>query len=241
MPGWKRVLTILLIVLGPGIVIYFLASNLTNKFVELPYLGEWTFEYDDQGKAIDSTAYSIPDFTLTNFDGTLINRDSIQDKFIVLTTIQPMCPNLDSCGMSMYLFNEIFFSKMVKNPKSYKNVRVLSILTDTEGNAVEAGPSPKLIEEMEEYDKDLWWMAYGDPAPLFSFDYYGKNFMEHQASKEDGEVGSFAFINSLILVDKNGHIRGVSGAKRDSDLRNFFDMLKLLKKEDFDKKRADKK
>lgn len=236
MPSWKRVATILLIVLGPGTVIYFLATNLKNKFVELPYLGEWTYQYDKDSVAIDSTAFIIPDFTLTKFDGSIINRDSIRDKFIVLTTLQPLCPDMDQCGMSMYHFNELFFSKLVDNQKNYGNVKVLSVLTDNEGKAIEEGPSELLREEMAEYDPDIWWTTYGDPTPLFSWEYYGKNFMEHESSAEDGEIGPYAFINSLVLIDHKGRIRGVTGAKRDSDIRNFFDLVKLLKKEDFDKK-----
>lgn len=241
MPGFKRVLTILIIVLGPGIVIWILASNLRNKFVELPYLGEWTYSYDEQGNATDSTAFVIPDFTLTKFDGTIINRDSLKDKFIVLSTIQPMCPELDSCGMGMFLFNELFFHKLVKNQKNYGDVRVLSILTTVDGEAIPSGPTEKLKEEVVDYDPNIWWMAYGDPTPLFSWDYYGKNFMEHESSKADSEIGKWAFVNSLVLLDKEGHVRGVSGAKSDSDIRNFFDLIKILKKVDFDEKRANEK
>lgn len=236
MPGWKRVFTILAIVLGPGIVIYFLATNLKNKFVELPYLGEWAYEYDKDSNVVDSAAYVIPDFTLTKFDGSVINRDSIKDKFIVLSTLQPMCPQLDECGMALYLFDEIFFKKLVKNQANYSNVKVISILTDINGNAIHEGPSQKLIDEMAIYDQDIWWPTYGDPTPLFSWDYYGDNFMNQPANAENGEVGKFAFNNALVLIDQEGHIRGVTGAKKDSDIRNFFDLLKLLKKEDFDKR-----
>jgi hypothetical protein len=40
-----------------------------------------------------------------------------------------------------------------------------------------------------------------------------------------------------VLIDDKGFIRGVTGAKTDTHIRNFFDMLKLLKKEEFDAKR----
>lgn len=234
MPGWRRVLTVLLIVLGPGAIIYFLATHLKNKFVELPYLGEWTYEYDsDSTTIVDSTAFVIPDFTLTKFDGTEINKDSLKDKFIVLSTIQPDCPELDNCGMSLYLFDEIFYQKLEKNQDNYGNVKVLSILTTLEGEAIDT-PSVRIKEEMAVFDSDIWWCASGDPMPLFSWDYYGKNFMEHESTPDAGEVGPFAFTNALVLLDREGHVRGVTGAKRDSDIRNFFDLLKILKKEEFD-------
>jgi hypothetical protein len=234
MPGWKRVVTILLIVCGPGTVIYLLATGLSNKFIELPYLGEWNYRYDADSNKVDSTAYVIPAFKLTKFDGSIINRDSIKGKYIILSTVQQLCPELEDCGMSQYVFNEILFKEIVKNKDHYANVRVLSILTDENGNPINEGPSEKLGEEMQQYDSNMWWAAYGDPTPLFSWEYFGKDFMKHESTPSLGEIGSNAFVNSLVLIDKKGHIRGVSGAKRDSDIRNFFDLLKVLKKAEFD-------
>lgn len=236
MPGWRRVLTILLIVLGPGCVIYFLATKLKNKFIELPYLGTTEYIKDDAGKIVDSINFTVPEFELTKFDGSVINRDSIEGKFIVLTTIQQACPEMDSCGMGMYLFDQLFFQKLIKNQKNYGNVKVLSVLTDIEGNAVPEGPNEYLKDEMSQYDPSIWWMTYGDPTPLFSWEYYDMNFMDHPSTASNGEVGPYAWINSIVLLDDKGHVRAVSGAKKDSDIRNFFDMLKLLKKEDFDRK-----
>ena len=236
----KRILLVLLILLGPGSIIYFISKTVSNHFVKLPYLG-YEYELDENGNKIDSTAYNVPDFTLTKFDGTLITRDSIRDKFIVLSTLQNGCPELSECGMSIFHFNEIFFHKLMKNQENYGNVRVLSILTDIDGNPIEK-PSEKLLEEMYAYDTTgVWWMATGDIMPFYNFNYYGKKFVDHKAAADAGEVGLKAFTNSLVLIDEKGFIRGVSGAKTDSDIRNFFDMLKLLKKEEFDRNRAAEK
>lgn len=231
MSGFKRVATVLLIFFGPGVAILFIAKTCENHFIKIPYLG-WEFTYDEQGNKIDSSAYNIPNFNLTRFDGSVINRDSIRGKFIILSTLQNECPNMAECGMGIYLFNELLFSQLVNNQKSYGNVKVLSILTDPDGRP-DSLVSDVLQEEMAAYDKNVWWQTVGDPTPLFSFDYYGTNFMEHQSSKKDGEVGTKAFINSLVLIDDKGFIRCVSGAKRDTDIRNFFDILKILKKEEF--------
>jgi cytochrome oxidase Cu insertion factor (SCO1/SenC/PrrC family) len=235
----KRVLLILLIFLGPGSIIYFISRTVSNHFIDVPYVG-YEYEVDSNGVKIDSLPYTIPDFELVKFDGTRINRDSIKDKFIVLSTLQNDCPTRTACGINTFLFNEIFFHKLVKNQKNYGNVKVISILTDLEGNAVDS-ISPKLIEEMAEFDQDIWWMTTGSLEPFFGFDYYGKKFMEHESVEEAKEVGTKAFINSLVLIDKDGHIRGVAGAKTDSDIRNFFDVLKLLKKVEFDANRAARK
>lgn len=238
MSGFKRVIAVTLIFLGPGIIIWWMAKTIENHFIDLPYLG-WEYSYDAEGNKIDSTAYNIPPFQLTSFNGTPITRDSIDGKFIILTTIQNNCENLDSCGLGLYHFNEIIYSTMLEHPDSYSNVRVLSILTDKDGNP-DSIPSKLLTEMMAEYDQRFWWLATGDPTPFVSFPYYGDIFKNHKSSPEEGEIGSKAFVSAMVLIDKEGFIRGVSGAKRDSDMRNFFDLLKLLKKHEFKAERSKK-
>lgn len=238
MDRFKRLGVILLIFLGPGSVIYFISKTFSNHFIKLPYIGT-QYTYNELGEKKDSTLFEIPNFELTKFDGSLINKDSLLGKFTILTTIQNECPGMDECGLGIYLFNEILYHKMLKNADNYHNVRVLSILTDGNGFPVDQ-PTKKLTDYMSGYDQSMWWLATGDPLPLYSFDYYGDIFSNHLASNDLGEIGTQAFTSSLVLIDDKGHIRGVSGAKSDTDIRNFFDMLKLLKKEEFDANRANK-
>ena len=236
----KRIILVLIIMLGPGLIIYFISKTVSNHFIKLPYLG-YEFELDNAGNKIDSTAYTVPDFSLTKFDGTPITRDSIDGKFIVLTTVQNTCPKLAVCGQNMFLFNEIFFKKLIKNQKNYANVRVISILTDENGNPIKE-PTQKLLDEIEQFDTTgLWWFATGEVTPFYNFNYYGDKFISHPSSNADGEIGTQAYTSSIVLIDDKGFIRGVSGAKTDSHIRNFFDMLKLLKKEEFDRNREKKK
>ncbi|MGB1103772.1 MAG: hypothetical protein ACPG21_09095 [Crocinitomicaceae bacterium] len=233
MKSGKRLILMALVLLGPGLVIYFISKTVNNHFIRLPYLG-WEYTLDSSGNKLDSTAYQVPDFTLTSFNGEPITRDSIENKVIVLSTIQNSCPDLKSCGMSIFHFDEIFFHKLVKNQDNYWNVRVLSILTDLNGNPIDS-IAPELREELIAYDTTgIWWFATGDVSPFYNFDYYGKKFINQPASNKDGEIGEKAFTNSLVLIDTEGHIRAVTGAKSDTDIRNFFDMVKLLKKQEFD-------
>ena len=141
--------------------------------------------------------------------------------------------------MGTVLFDEILYSNMLDHPDNYSNVRVLSILTDENGQP-DSMPSQLLKEEMAAYDLKFWWLATGDPAPFYSFPFYGDLFINYPTD-EAGQIGTKAFVNSLVLIDKKGNIRGVSGAKSDTEIRNFFDLLKLLKKEEFKAERESRK
>lgn len=238
MPGLKRLGLMILVLFGPGSFIYFLAKNVENKFVDLPYLGEHQYEYDADGNTVDSTLYTIPNFNLTTVDGKTVSRHTLKDKFIVVTTIQNSCP--DECGMYFLHFDEIFYSRLSKNTDSYDDVVILTILTDHDGKPVDS-ISDKLMEEVnqiEGYNPDLWIIAKGDSKPLFDFKYANKHFYELPSTPSNNEVGTKAFINSMVLIDKKGHVRGFTGARSYSDVSNYFDILKVLKKVDFDEKRG---
>ena len=165
MPGLKRLGLMILILFGPGSLIYFLAKTVKNKFVELPYIGKHDYVYDDNGNVTDTIEYTLPDFKLTTVDGKVITKNSIKDKFVVITTLQNSCP--DSCGVYLFHFEEIFYSKLFKNRDNYNNVVILSVLTDHDGNPVEKADDIflKKMNEIENFDPSLWWVTTGDPKP----------------------------------------------------------------------------
>ena len=52
MPGLKRLGLMILVLFGPGLLIYFIAKTVSNKFVEVPYIGEHTYTYDAEGNIV---------------------------------------------------------------------------------------------------------------------------------------------------------------------------------------------
>lgn len=235
MPALKRLGLMILVLFGPGLLIYFFAKTLNNKFVKLPYLGTQTLIKNSEGN-LDTLEYKVPPFSFNTVDGRVVNERTTQNQFLIFTTIQNGCP--DTCGLYLFHFNELFYEKVKNNKDSYNNVKFYSILTDENGNAL-SEPSSKLKEVLSTMDQDtsIWQVLVGDPSQIFSFDYNGTNFMSLPASETSFEIGNKAFVNSLLLVDRKKHIRGFTGAKRDSDIRNFFDLLKILKKVEFDENR----
>ncbi|MFD1553779.1 hypothetical protein DNU06_09680 [Putridiphycobacter roseus] len=232
MPGLKRLGLLILVLFGPGLLIYFFAKNLTNKFIKLPYIGAPTITANTDGTS-DTIPYQIPFFEFKNEFGQTINSRTTQNQFLVFSTIQNACP--DTCGIYLFHFNELFYDKIQKNKDNYNNVKLYSILTDVNGNAIEH-PSKRLLETLANLNRDtsVWQILIGDPKQIFDFNYNGSNFSELPATASNFEIGEKAFVNALLLVDRTKHIRGFTGAKRDSDIRNFFDLLKILKKVQFD-------
>ncbi|MFK8039133.1 MAG: hypothetical protein AB8B74_12635 [Crocinitomicaceae bacterium] len=235
MPGLKRLGLMILVLFGPGLLIYFFAKTLNNKFIELPYLGHQEMVKRTDGE-FDTIPYKIPAFSFKTTTGQIVDEQTTVNQFLIFSTVQNGCP--DTCGLYFYHFNELFYEKVKKNKDNYNNVKFYSILTDENGNSI-SNPSSKLKEALSVIGQDtsIWQVLIGDPRQIFSFDYNGSNFMKLPATESNYEIGRYAFVNSLLLVDRKKHIRGFTGAKRDSDIRNFFDLLKILKKVEFDENR----
>ncbi|HIP37770.1 MAG TPA: hypothetical protein EYG85_13045 [Crocinitomix sp.] len=241
MPRLKRISLMVLVLFGPGFLIWFMAKTVRNEFKKLPYIGEHTYIKNDKGEIVDTVYYTVPKFELERLDGKKITNQSINNQFVVLSTIQNTCP--DTCGIFLFHFVELFYKKLVKNQDNYSNVKIISILTDLDGNPV-YNTTPKFLDELAEiknevknidgYSDDIWWIVKGDPKPLFNFKFKNTYFYDNPSTPDNYEVGSKAFINSLVLIDRKGHVRGFTGSRRDSDIRNFFDLLKILKKVEFD-------
>lgn len=237
MPGLKRLGLIILVLFGPGLLIYILAKTLTNKFIELPYIGEHTYVIN--GDKTDTVYYKVPDFEFKSIEGKTINSESTKGQFLIFTTIQNSCP--DTCGLYFFHLDELFYQKLKKNRDNYFNVKIISILTDENGNPLQKA-SEKLVEALStiERDSDIWEVVTGDIDPIYGFKFNDQTFKDLPSTASNYEIGTKAFVNSLLLVDRAKHIRGFTGAKRDSDIRNFFDLLKILKKLEFDENRKSK-
>ncbi|MFK8044999.1 MAG: hypothetical protein AB8B72_05865 [Crocinitomicaceae bacterium] len=234
MPGLKRLGLMILVFFGPGLIIYFFAKNINNKFIQLPFIGEYTVVENPSGEN-DTIQYRIPYFQFKTVSGEIVNSNTTANEFLIFTTIQNSCP--DTCGVYLYHFNELFYDKVKKNKDNYNNVKFYSILTDENGNSINK-PSSKLLEALSvlKQDTSVWQIVIGNPAQVYDFNYNGSDFLKLPATSSNFEIGKKAFVNSLLLVDREKHIRGFTGAKRDSDIRNFFDLLKILKKVEFDEK-----
>lgn len=213
------------LMLGPAFLIVIFGRGCSSKYQELDKFGK------------------LNAFTLTFEDGTAFNKDSLKGKITIFTTYQMSCP--DSCGIDLWFMREQLFKKIYNNRKKLPHVQIISILTDTKGNAIpmeegaDFGIKDVVIRGLkkEEYNKTIWRLVSGDPKQIFNVTHNGINLYE---AEKKGFLSDRLFLECLLLVDEQGQLRFVRYGRSESMIRDFHEGFMLLEKE-FEKKRREAK
>lgn len=214
----KRIAAMVLL-FAPAILLVIIGTrSCQHKFTEL----------DDYG--------AVPAFSFVNAkNGDTIVSKELEGKIVLLTTLQPNC--LDECAISWWHFDELIYEGIYTNKKKLGDFRIISFVTDAEGNPSNdvARVTEMLEDKIEGYDPNLWMVAKGDPSAIFNAEYKGKKLTDNP---ETGEVRNFT--EFLLLIDKKGHLRIVRSGKQEGMIRDFQQHMALLMKQ-YDKEKARKK
>lgn len=187
----------------------------------LPIYGER--ELDQKivdGETIMDTAYHVvPDFRYLNQDSVWVDQNKVKGKVYVadffFTTCPTICPKMTSQLKRLQVLT-----------KDIPEIHFLSFSIDPEKDQPEV-----LRRYIEEYgvSQDNWDFLTGDEEATHELGV--KGFLVHADSDEDAP-GGFAHSPSLVLVDREGLIRGIydGTSTEDVDLLNK-DIRRLLREE----------
>lgn len=185
----------------------------------LPKLGNWHVdEKTVDGKVVQDTVYhKIADFSLTNQDGETITNESVNGKVYVadffFTTCPTICPIMKKEMLRVY---EAFGD----NP----NFKILSHTID---------PNYDTEVVLKDYAQKLgiensktWSFLTGDAEKIYEL---GQTSYITTAQADQTAAGGFLHSGAFVLVDQNGHIRGVyDGTKTDQVDQLIKDIPKIL-------------
>ena len=214
--GRMKVAIAFLLTFGPAFLLVFISTRgCSHKFKTL----------DDFGAA---KKYEITDsrgikMTSADFDG----------KIVIVTVLQETCPG--NCSISMWHLDQHIYQHIRKNKrKKMKQVRIISYVTDGNGNPVKdlSTTVAALKDTVEGYDPDLWLVVSGDAQATYDFKHNGQKLL--QQGKE--YYGGHAFQELMLLLDKKNHLRMVLSGKTEGMVRRMRDNIALLQKQ-YDKER----
>lgn len=216
--GSRKTVLALLILFGPASLLIFISTrSCKHQFKEL----------EDYG--------AVPAYTFKDVDGKSYTNHSFKDEIVIFTTIQTTCPK--SCSIDLWQIDQQLFQNLKENPKKLGHVRIVSFVTDGEGN-----PSNKLKDvqailenEIDGYDPKIWTLANGNSKEVFNFSNNGQTLLKKGKEYYGGE----AFQELMLLVDKQHHLRMVLSGKSEGMVRTMKDHLALLEKQyDIEKARG---
>lgn len=203
-----------LLLFGPAFLLILISMrSCEHKFETLPDYGE-------------ASAYSFVDI-----HGKKRTSKEFKGEIILVTTIQPTCPN--DCAVSLSNLKLQIFKIL----KSKKGIRIISFVTDSDGNPIgDLTETRKMIEDqVPEYDPKVWILAQGDPKQVYNLEKGGRNLLDEM--KKDG-VNKGSYHELMLLLDKENHLRMIRSGREEGMIRQMKQHIALLKKE-YDQKKHD--
>ncbi len=193
------------LVFGPALLLIFIGTrSCEHKFEELADYGP------------------VAEFEFTDANGNLRNSKEFKDEIILINVLQSTCP--DSCSVLMWHLNQTIYQHVWKNKtKKTKKIRMISFLTDGEGNPVKdlSVINDAVNDLTENYDPSIWILATGNVQEIYNLESNGVSLTDEQAN----------FQELMLLVDKQHHLRMVLSGKVEGQIRRMKQSMALLQKQ----------
>lgn len=176
---------------------------------ELPYYGE---KYAVENA---NPYFKVPDFRFTNQDSMTTNQSFIKNKVWVANFFFTSCPSICPQMTRNLTTVQAAFSKD-------DNVRIVSFSVDPEHDS----PN-KLKRYAQRYGINAaqWQLLTGNKKDLYQFARKGLSVV---ATDGDGGAGDFIHSDNLVLIDKEGHIRGYYDGTSRSEVKKLITDIKKL-------------
>lgn len=184
-----------------------------NNNNSLPYLGQSSI-IDNEDGSQDTLYHRIGEFNLINQDSVEVSRKDVEGKIYVadffFTSCPTLCPKMKTQMLRVY-----------DSIQDDQNIVILSHTIDPEYDSV------KVLKEFADQlgvSSDKWYFLTGDKDEIYKL---GQTSYMVTAIEDSSEPGGYIHSGAFILVDKEGHVRGVYDG---TDAIEVNDLLKDLRK-----------
>lgn len=175
----------------------------------------------------------MPAYEFIDLNGDTINNISQEGKITLFTTLQTSCPK--DCAIDLFNFNLQVYQDFRKNQHILKDVQIISIVTDKEGNPLDGSVLDSLqkvayiLEDMMvQYNSDIWNLVAGDPKQIYDIESNGHNIYE---AKVDSTYAGRYYLETMLLIDKKNQLRLIGRGHKEGYIRDFKQHISLLNAE----------
>lgn len=187
----------------------------------LPYLGfhDYGMTMKDGKEVMDTIYHTVPEFYLTAQDSSVFSNEQVDGKIHVVNFFFTSCPAICPAMIAQ-------MKRLQENTNDIEELVFLSHTIDPRRDSI-----PRLNSYIAEKKLDThnWYFLYGDKAYVHDL---GENGYMINAMEDDQAEGGFLHSEHFVLVDREGHIRGLYvGTETDQVDQLEKDIRKLLKTE----------
>lgn len=163
----------------------------------------------------DTIYHTVPTFAFTNQYSETITNETFSNKAYIVdyffTSCPTICPKVKQQQLRLY-----------EKYKDHPKLSFLSVSIDTKYDTVERLAN---FAKRLEIEKGNWHFVTGDKDAIYD----NANGFFHVAIENDAAPGGYDHDGKLVLIDKQGHIRGFcDGLFTDEVDRFFYDIENLL-------------
>lgn len=178
---------------------YLIVDHYSKDVVPIPrfYVPESVDTVVKNGKtSYDTVFHTIRDFKLTNQSGQQVSLKDLKGKVLLIdfffTSCTSICPTLTS--------------NLKKIQDAYvKNDTLLQILSFSVDPVRDSSEKLRQYAIKHNINTDTWWLLTGDKKEIYDI---ARNDFFVSVTQGDGGPDDFIHTEKLVLIDKNGHIRG---------------------------------
>lgn len=222
MKNTKKTVYLCLALLVPVFLILFFTIFASSRH-KLPVFFAYDSTKTDRGYVI-TDAHTIPDYTLIDQNGAVFNSTAYDSCFkvydFVFTRCGSICPKMTT---QMIRVQEAF--------KHDKDIVLISLTVDPQHDSSEV-----LKQYAKEYNAipGKWFFLTGEKDSIYTL---GQRQFFLTAKQNEEDLTDFLHSERIVLVDKNGWIRGYYTGTEEKEVDRLITEIKVLQKIERDAKR----
>jgi protein SCO1/2 len=194
-------------------------SCTNSKISEIPYYDkpDFTPVWTDNKDAED--LHVISDFNFTDQDGKSVTKETLKGKIYAanffFTTCPGICPAMTRNLLKLQ--NEFFNDDEVKLVSH-------SVMPQTDSTV-----SLKRYEKTFNIKNGMWYLVTGKTSEIYRI--ARRSYFAEEKAGYNSDSTEFLHSEHVLLVDRNGHLRGIYNGTLALDIERMIQDIKVLKRE----------
>lgn len=212
----KKAAILSLILLLPSLFLLFFSSA-SHNMMNIPYYGprQAVVKIVDGKEIVDTVYFKIPPFQMTDQNGDTLTNVFVDGNIYVADFFFATCPGIcKQMSSHLYIVQEAF--------RDRDDFKILSFTVNPDQDTTEA---LKTYADIHHANDSVWRFLRAEKDSIYALAFKGY-FVS--AMKDSLAPGGFLHSSNLILVDREGHIRGYFDGTSTTEVGKLKDAVKLL-------------
>jgi len=190
-----------------------------NRVSELPYYNSPDFTPLWVSKSDAEKLHKIADFSFTDQDGKRVTAGDLRGKIHVANFFFTTCP-----GICPTMTNNLL--KLQKEFGKSDDLKLVSYSVMPWSDSVS---SLKNYEKNFNIKNGMWYLLTGSTSEIYEL--ARRSYFAEEKAGYNSDSTEFLHTEHVLLVDKNGHLRGIYNGTLALDAERMIEDIKILKTE----------